>query len=222
MEDGPAASAVRALADDNRMEYLVVERDGETGRFTTRHIVKPGPTGLLTTTTRPLGEQLSTRMLTLSISDTPQQTRDVLRVQAASANGARPAPLDMGPFLALQTWLELAGDRGVTIPYAAQIAEAVPSDLVRTRRDFTKLLTAIQANAFLFQLQRERDDAGRIIATREDYEAARELVGETFAAAASGGVTATLRSTVEAVATLSGSRPARPTTSRTTSSLRHP
>ena len=74
-EDGPAASAIRSLAEVNQMEYDVGERDEITHQFVTRHIVKPGPTVLLTTATRSLGEQLATRMLEFQVSDAPEQPR---------------------------------------------------------------------------------------------------------------------------------------------------
>ncbi|MGD0764803.1 MAG: hypothetical protein ABR978_00655, partial [Dehalococcoidia bacterium] len=200
-EDGPAASAVRALATDNAMMYDVTERDEQTGKFTVRHIVKPGPTGLVTTATRPLGPQLDTRMLTVSVPDTPAQTRAVLSTHAASVNGSRPSP-DVTGLVAIQRWLELAGERRVTIPYAHALAELVPADLVRMRRDFRQLLTLIQAVALLYQRQRERDDDGRIIATFGDYAVAREIVLDVFTAVATGGVSPAVRETAHAVAEL--------------------
>lgn len=75
-EDGPASSAIRSIAADNAMAYDVVERDEETGKWGVRHIVKPGPTGLVTTSTKPLREQLSTRMLAISIPDTAEHRGD--------------------------------------------------------------------------------------------------------------------------------------------------
>jgi hypothetical protein len=129
-EDGPAASAVRALATDNRMEYDVVERDSESGKFRVRHIVKAGPTGLITTSIKPLGEQLSTRLLTVGVADTPEQTRAVLAAHAAAVNGDLAAP-DVKALVAAQRWLELAGDRQVVVPYAQALARAVPAELVR-------------------------------------------------------------------------------------------
>jgi hypothetical protein len=206
-EDGPAASAARALAADNCMTYDVVERDAETGRFTVRHIEKPGPTGLITTSTKPLGEQMGTRLLTVSVPDTPTQTRAVLQAHAASVNGSCPTP-DVGALVAAQRWLELGGDHKVTIPFASALAEAVPADLVRMRRDFRQLLTVIQAVALLYQRQRERDAEGRIVATLEDYRQARELLLDVFTEAATGGVSQSVRETVQTVTRLyDGAKP---------------
>jgi hypothetical protein len=197
-EEGPAASAVRALAEDNCMRYDVVERDPETQKFKTRHIEKPGPTGLITTSTKPLRLQMDTRVLTVSIPDTPTQTRAVLASHASAVNGDTSEP-DLSAFVALQRWLELASDRDVTIPFAHRLAEAVPVEQVRMRRDFRQLLTAIQAGALLHQRHRERDHRGRIVATVEDYALARDLLLDVFTAAATGGVSRTVREAAEAV-----------------------
>jgi hypothetical protein len=68
-EDGAAASAIRSLAADNYMAYDVVEKNSKTNKWETRHIVKPGPTGLMTTSTRSLGPQMSTRVLEIPLPD---------------------------------------------------------------------------------------------------------------------------------------------------------
>ena len=206
-DEGPAASAVRALASENRMRYSVVERDEDTGKFRTRHIEKPGPTGLITTSTKPLEAQMSTRMLIVAISDTPAQTRAILHAQAAGVNGTRPEPPDVSGFHAAQRWLELAGDRDVSIPYATALAAKVPDALVRVRRDFSQLLALIAAVAILHQRQRERDQKGQIVAILGDYRIARELLLDVFNETVSGGVSVAVRETVGKVADLYGDSP---------------
>jgi hypothetical protein len=199
-EEGPAASAVRALAADNSMEYDVVERDESTGKHAVRHIVKPGPTGLITTATKPVGWQLGTRMLPISVPDSAEQTRQVMHAHARSVNGEQPT-FDAEPFVALQRWLELAGERRVYIPYADALAELVPDDQLRMRRDFRQLLTFIEAIALLHRCQRDCDEHGRIVATIGDYRMATELLTDAFTSAATGGVTPAVRETVVAVRT---------------------
>ncbi len=196
-DDGSAASAIRSIASDNEMTYDTVEK-GSDGKFVVRRIVKPGPTGLITTSTKPLPYQFDTRTLTVTVADTPGQTRDVMRAHAASLNGIAREP-DVAEFIALQTWLEVEGCRRVTIPYADLLAETVPADHVRMRRDFRQLLTMIEAIAVLYQQQRETDADGRIIATLDDYGRARTLLMDVFQVAVSGGVTAAVRDTVNAV-----------------------
>ena len=200
-EEGPAASAIRSLAADNVTEYEVVERNPQTGQFETRRIVKPGPTGLITTFTRPLPEQMNTRVLTVSVADSPGQTREVLRAHAASVNGDT-SSLDNSPFIAMQRWLDIAGVHSVTIPFAEALASMVPTLHVRMRRDFRQMLTVIQTVALLYQQQRPRDKSGRIVACLDDYRQARELLLDVFTAAASGGVTSQVRETVTALRSL--------------------
>ena len=115
-----------------------------------------------------------------------------------NVNRERPA-CDVTPFVALQRWSELAGDCSVTIPFALKLGEAVPADLVRMRRHYPQLLAAIQASALLYQRQRERDQDGWIIATLDDYTMARNLLLDVFTATATGGVTKTIRETVNAL-----------------------
>jgi len=198
-DEGPAGSAIRSLASDNEMTYEVVESVG--GAHVVRVIRKPGPTGLITTSTKPLPHQMDTRVLTVGIIDTPEQTRRVLLAEAARANGAA-TTADPTAFLALQRWLELAGVHDVHVPFADQLAALVPVEQVRMRRDFPQLLSAVQAISLLHQLQRERDADGRVVATLADYRMARNLLLPSFTEAASAGVSASVRETVEAVAAL--------------------
>ena len=198
-EDGSAASAIRSLMSDGEMTYEVVEK-GEDGKFQTRKIKKKGPTGLITTSIKPLGDQASTRTLTVTISDSTEQTRLVMHAQADRANEALSQP-DFEPWAALQRWLELAGDRQVVIPFAHKLADMIPATAVRMRRDFTQPLTVIKTNALLHQVQRERDDQGRIVATFNDY-AASWLLEEVFTVTVHE-MTPAIRETVEAVALLS-------------------
>ena len=197
-DEGPAASAVRALATENRLVYDVVQKTS-TGQFETRHIIKKGPTGLITTSTRSLATQLGTRMLEVPIRDDEEQTRSVLRAHAAAVNASTaPAP-DVRPFHALQTWLATGGERRVVVPFARTLGDLVSAKAVRMRRDFQQLLACVQAVALLYQHQRDRTDDGAIIATLADYAAVRELLAPIFDTIVLNGLTPAIRATVEAI-----------------------
>jgi hypothetical protein len=198
-EDGPAATAIRSLAADNSMAYDVVEKHPKTGRFETRHIEKPGPTGLITTSTKSLGEQLGTRVLEVPVRDDEEQTRAVMKAHARTVGPSKASPPDLAPFLALQRWLALQGAQRIIIPFAETLSELLPAKAVRMRRDFRQLLTCVQAIALLYQCQRQKTDDGAIIATLEDYRQARELLAPIFDSVAAEGITPAVRSTVEAV-----------------------
>jgi hypothetical protein len=198
-DDGSAASAVRSIVEDDYMTYDVVEKDPRTGEHRTRRLTKPGPTGLITTSTRSVSAQLGTRMLEVPMQDDEDQTRAVLRAQARSVLVHEEAMPDAGPLLAVQRWLEFGGERRVVVPFAEALAELVPTKAVRMRRDFCQLLMCIKAVALLYQCQRARTPEGAVIASTEDYDVARWLLASIFQTIASEGLTKVVRETVEAV-----------------------
>ena len=102
----------------------------------------------------------------------------------------------------MQTWLELAGCRDVTIPFAHELAALADPRAVRLRRDFGALLALIRAHAILHQATRARDAHGRIIATLADYAAVFALVIDTLSEGVQATVSPAIRETVAAVAAL--------------------
>jgi hypothetical protein len=188
VEEGPAASALRAIVADNEMIYETVEPNRKTGELETRRIEKKGPTGLITTLTTSLPPQMATRVLEAQIPDDTDQTRRIMVTQAAGASGNAPAPssLDLEPFIAVQRWLELAGERRVVIPFAEELANLVPATRVRMRRAFPQLLTSIEAFGLVRQCQRVRDAEGRVVATVDDYAEAKPLLDPIFDAIVAG------------------------------------
>ncbi|MDP9364134.1 MAG: hypothetical protein M3Q10_07905 [Chloroflexota bacterium] len=187
-----ASYLVRSLLSEGQVRYVTVEKTKDGLR--SRLIERPGPTGLLLTTTAVhLHPENETRMLSLGVTDTPEQTRAIFK---ALAHGA-PEPLDPAPWHALQTWLAGAEHR-VAVPFAGTLAELVPPTAVRLRRDFGTLLTLIRANALLHQATRERDAEGAVVATVADYEAVRALVADLIAEGVEATVPTTVRETVVA------------------------
>jgi hypothetical protein len=134
-------------------------------------------------------------MLSLSVTDTPEQTRHILAALARESGEGEP---DLEEWHALQEWLERAEHR-VTIPFAATLARNIPAVAVRLRRDFGALLCLIRAHAILHQTTRQQDPEGRIIATLDDYAVVRELVADLGAEGVEATVPKNVRETVEAV-----------------------
>jgi len=179
-EDNPAASAVRSLLQDNVLAYDVVERDPETGRFTVRHIDRPGPTVLVTTTTRPIRGQLGTRLLTLAVPETPEQLRAALETQARlELEGAAEPGEELSSF---QAWLQRQAPIDVVVPFASILAELIgrSANAARILRDYAKIISLVKAHAVLNIGRRERDPTGRLVATVEDYRAVYALVAEFY------------------------------------------
>ena len=166
-----ATYLMRSLLSEGRVRYETVEKTSEGMK--PRLIEREGPTGLIVTTTAvKLHPENETRLLSLTVTDTQDQTRAVMAALAEEAGEAGP---NFEPWHALQVWLEGAEHR-VSIPYAKILADLIPPVAVRLRRDFGALLNLIRAHALLHQATRERDAEGRIVATIEDYAAVRELV----------------------------------------------
>ena len=184
---------IRTLLSEGFLEYEFVEKTPEGLR--PRRITKEGPTGFITTTTRDkLHAENETRYLSLTVTDTREQTRRVFR---ALADGDAEEP-DRARWHALQAWLE-AGERRVVIPFAGALAEKMGDVAVRLRRDFSVVLSLIKAHAILHQATRERDADGRIVATLADYSRVRGLVSGLIAEGVEATVPKTVRETVEAV-----------------------
>jgi hypothetical protein len=189
-----ATYLMRSLLSEGRVRYETVEKTSEG--IKPRLIEREGPTGLIVTTTAvKLHPENETRLLSLTVTDTQDQTRVVMAALAVEAGETGPT---FEPWHALQVWLESA-EHCVSIPYAKKLAELIPPVAVRLRRDFGALLNLIRAHALLHQATRERDAQGRIVVTIEDYSVVRELVADLVSEGIEATVPETVRETVEAV-----------------------
>lgn len=196
MESDHISYIIRTLLSEGRIRHQTVIK-GPNG-LEPLLLDKEGPTGLVITTTAiSLHPENETRMLSICVNDSREQTKAVLKALA----GEEPEAVNAESWKALQEWLE-AGERRVSIPYAAKLAELIPPVAVRLRRDFSSVLSLIRAHALLHRASRTRDGKGRIVASLEDYGAVRELVSDYIAEALESTVGATVRETVEAVKAL--------------------
>lgn len=196
-----ASYLMRSLLSEGRLIYEFVEKT--TGGMKPRRIEKQGPTGLLVTTTQvQLHPENETRLLSLQVTDTADQTRNILQSLARDAQTEKSHETPtFERWLALQNWLTHAEHR-VIIPYAEELAVRTKPLAVRLRRDFSALLALIKAHAILHQKNRERDPDGRIIASLQDFATVRELVGSIVAQGVGATVSKETRETVNAVKAL--------------------
>src|SRR5262249_26591812 len=141
-ESNLTAYFVRSLLSEGRIAYPVTIRDPKEG-FITKTIQKEGPTNVSrpTTATELHGEN-ETRLLSLPMNDSQEQTKAVMKRLAEG----RPVAMDFTEWHALQEWLAAAEHR-VTIPYAAYLADNIPPVAVRLRRDFKAPPLVIEAPA---------------------------------------------------------------------------
>lgn len=187
--------AVRSLLSEGQIRYVTVESTPEG--LEPREIVRPGPTGLIVTTTRvAIHPENETRMLSLTISDSPEQTKEVLLAIARGRD-----EIDREPWHALQEWIGVR-EAAVVVPFAEKVAGLVPPVAIRLRRDFSAVLMLVQAHALLHQATRERDDQGRIVATIGDYAVVRRLVAAVIAEGVGAAASEETVEVVETVRTL--------------------
>ena len=189
-----ASYLVRSLLSEGRVRYETVEKTNAGLR--PRLIEREGPTGLIVTTTAvKLHPENETRLLSVPVTDTAEQTRIILSALAVDRHGEQ---IQFEPWHALQQWLD-GSEHRVHIPYASDMATLVPPVTTRLRRDFEVILNLIRSHALLHQATRERDSKGRIIATFDDYALVRELVADLVSDGIEAAVSATVRETVVAV-----------------------
>jgi len=199
MNSEMASYLIRSLLSEGCVRYETVQKT--TDGLAARLIERPGPTGLIVTTTRDgLHPENETRLISLTLTDTPAQTRVILR--AIAADGQRDE-VDRSPWIALQQWIA-ASDAQVFIPFAHDLADLIPPIAVRLRRDFKLLLNLIKAHALLHQANRQRDEQGRVVATLQDYTTIYGLVLESMAEGVQATVRQSIRKTVEAVRQITG------------------
>jgi hypothetical protein len=186
---------IRSLLSEGRICYETVEKTNEG--LKARRIERDGPTGLITTTTAvALHPENETRLLSVNVTDTPEQTQLIMRTQARRKSCTN--DLDLAPWHALQQALALERAQ-VFVPFAGELADLVPPVAVRLRRDFPTVLALTEAHAILHQASRERSAEGAIIATFEDYSEVREIVADLVSQGVGTTVSGTLRETVSAV-----------------------
>lgn len=190
---------IRSLLSEQRIQYEMTIPVDEGG-FTTSKVEKEGPTGLLTTTTEiSLHKENETRLLSLSTTDTSEQTQNICtRMAEQNLDGSSENKVDMKAWKSFQKWLAVNETR-VIIPYSVPLSKMVDSNAIRIRRDFSKVLNLIKAHAIIHQRNRQKNEDGHIIASGKDYVAVFELVAEVLASGVEATVPKEVRETVEAV-----------------------
>jgi len=184
---------IRSLLSEGCIRYELVEKT-EKG-MKARQIIKEGPTGtIITTTNHHLNPENETRMFSVTLRDTMEQTKRIFQ-SIAQRNASS---IDFERWHALHTWIATQ-DNKVKIPFADALADLVPPVAVRLRRDIHQVFTLIEAHAILQQSHRQRSTMGEIIATIDDYKVVYDLISNLLQEQVGAGVNPTVRETVQAV-----------------------
>ena len=182
---------LRELISDGVLRYPVVMKSPDGKSMTTTTVMKHGPVVFMVTTTKAaLNQENETRLLSIDIDDSEEQTRRVLdKVAEMVGRNAAKASMDFEPWRDFQRWLAL-GPCAVDVPFAKELGrQIVSAKAPRLRRDFSQILLAIKAHALLNQHRRKTDDRGQIIAEiDEDYLPVAALMGGIMSEASGVGI----------------------------------
>ena len=200
---------LREFLSEGALRYPVVQKQPD-GTMETITIEKHGPVAFMVTTTRnKLHPENETRMLSIEVDDSAEQTRKVIEMVAEVEGLNRDVtPEALDPWHDFQRWLA-AGECRVYVPFAPVLAQLVrQTKSVRLRRDFGQLLRGIKAHALLHRQHRRRTKQGSIIATiQQDYAPVRSLLAEVLATASEIRTRKAIKETVTAIAELQSADP---------------
>jgi hypothetical protein len=192
---------LRELLSEGILRYPVVQKQPD-GTLETITIQKNGPVAFMVTTTRNrLHPENETRMLSIEVDDSAEQTRKVLNMVAVVEGLNREVVAgDFAPWHDYQRWLA-AGECRVYLPFSRELSNLIKTTKsVRLRRDFGQLLRGIKAHALLHREHRRRRNNGSIVATiEEDYDAVRALLTELLDMASEVRMRRAISTTIEVV-----------------------
>jgi hypothetical protein len=191
-DDDEVAEATRALREmisSGRLSKLMPVKFGN--ELQTVLIQQEGPIAYVESTTmsKVFGED-ENRCVSLFTDERNEQTRRVMQCLASCYAGVcididTNARRVITVSHAIQRMLMR---KEVLVPFAPRLAELLPDSRVEVRRAFPHLESLVQASALLHQYQRCQDNAGRVIATHEDYRLARYLLREPMRRLMGGGI----------------------------------
>ncbi|MBI4245249.1 MAG: hypothetical protein HY606_14255 [Planctomycetes bacterium] len=156
------------------------EKSNSGEKFISKQINKSAsPCVIWTTTTKSrLDTELETRVVSLYTTMTKEHTKAILAYKGQKNMGKMPIRHDKDNELIIQCAFDSLKPFDVIIPYADKIANAFPTGYLRSRRDIDKIYTLIKASTIHHQGKREKTSQGQLVANKEDYINAFELLSQ--------------------------------------------
>jgi hypothetical protein len=176
---------IRQMQSDGRFFYDYAEppaADDPDRRSRTKSIVIDGPVCIVSTSTRFLQDENDTRTLTLRADESRAHTDAIMGAIGDAGfleHAEAAATPDLTVWHNLQVYLAACQLRAV-IPYVHTLRALTDKTHLRIRRDFSALLTLIEAHAVLNHPHRERTSRGRVVATLADYAAVHAVFADDF------------------------------------------
>jgi hypothetical protein len=178
--NGGVVKVFRVLFSEGSASHSRTIRIG--ANFCTETVTVEGPIAFLSTTNTPtLEAQLADRLVKISPDTSEAQTRLIMQVKALEAAGVQPCLTEQD----IKLWQDVHRSLmpcQVVVQYAPKIYDHLSQGryALSARRAFPRFLSAIKAITILYQHQRQRDAAGRLIAEMADYAMAYQLFSSTF------------------------------------------
>ena len=175
-ETAEGTRALREMLSSGHLSKLVpVKVDGV---METVLIEQRGPIALAeSTTVSQIFPEDRNRCIISGTDERDSQTRNVMMATALAAEGLRPA---VQPVVDIHHALQrMLAPLDVVVPFARELtAPAIRTmgHVIEARRAFGMLLDTVRAIALLYQCQRKRSPSGAVMATRDDYGLACELL----------------------------------------------
>lgn len=155
-------------------EAALLTGKNKTGQTTTEELTVQGkPVLIATTANAAAGEELLARFSVIELDESVAQNKAVVRWKLEQATGAG-KKLEISK--TVRDAIDYLGEVEVVVQFAPLLAEHIPVQAQRVRRDIDRLLNLIRASAALYQFQRQRDEQGRVIAEGQDYAIAAEAL----------------------------------------------
>lgn len=191
-----AADSIRlSSVEDGGTKIWVTERNEETGRFETHEYTVPGRSIVTTTVNTNIDTQDLTRSWMLSVDESEQQTEQIHTYEAKDAEEPLEFKKAIGNLeedfrpVVHEALRQLNWDYVVVLPFAADLKTFVDAKVLRSRRDFKKLIRLIRVVTLLYQKQRptfQINDTKFLVSYPQDAYMALEIGVETFQRTAMG------------------------------------
>jgi hypothetical protein len=175
--------SIRTLQSDNVLKWEATEKQADGTLANVEYEVE-GPTVIVQTTTRNhLHPENETRVVPIYLDETAEQTERITKevLRRAAGKGAVSETEREAMCEAWHDVVRLLEPAEVIVPFAERIK--VPTQPIRLRRDVPRLISIIRLVAWVHQHTRERDEAGRVLATEDDFDTAIGIAGDSFARA---------------------------------------
>jgi len=144
--------------------------------------IKGCPVYITSTAEVDIEHQMTTRVWFLSPDESEEQTQTILDYQAKKEASL----IDMesrNKELIKDSIKLLKPNKKIVIVYAEKLKELFPTNKLKYRRDFMKLLTLIKCSAYLYQYQRKHDDGilyANIVDLINAMGVARDILKQTL------------------------------------------